>query len=131
MENIQKFEIIILGVIFDPETRKILIGKAKGDKNWSFLEGNLKYNEELDVGLKKVAKEKTGYNVKNLGAIFAKNYLEKKDELEIYFLCEIAEGKEKKGENVEELKWIKPNKVEEYFNKKLPTRLKEYIMHLG
>ena len=131
MEQSNKFEVIILGIIFNPATRQVLIGKAKGDKNWSFLEGDLKHNEELDVGIKKVAKEKTGYDVKNLGAIFAKNCLEDKDELELYFLCEIASGEEKKGENVEELKWIKPNQVEEYLNQTLPTRLKEYITNLG
>ncbi len=131
MEDKGEFNVIVLGIIFDPKTKKILVGKAKGDKNWSFLESDLICKEELDVKLKKDVKEKTGFIIKNLGAIYAKNCLEKKENLEIYFLCEIASGKEEKGEDVEELKWVKPKEVEEYLNATLPTRLKEYITNLG
>jgi ADP-ribose pyrophosphatase YjhB (NUDIX family) len=78
MDN--QFKVKIIGILFNPSARKILIGRNKGDKYLSFLEGELKYNEELDVGLKRVAKEKTGYKVHNLGAVYAENMLKKKDE---------------------------------------------------
>jgi len=126
-----RFKVKIIGILFNPSARKILIGRSKGEANLSFLEGVLKYDEPLDVGLKRISKEKTGYKVHNLGAIYAENKLEEKDELRLYFLCEATEGKEKPGKNVEELKWISPKEVEKFIKVKLPTRLKEYIFNLG
>ena len=126
-----KFKVIIIGILFNPKARKILIGKNHGDKTLSFLEGELKYSEELDICLKRVAKEKTGYIIHNLGAVYAENKLNKKDELHIYFLCEATEGKEKPGKNVAELKWINPKEIEKKLGKKLPTRLREYVLGLG
>lgn len=127
----QKFKVKIIGILFNPSARKILVGRSKGEKDLSFLEGALMYDEGLDIGLKRVAKEKTGYKVHNLGAIYAENKLNKKDELKLYFLCEATEGKEKPGQQVEELKWISPKEVEKFIKEKLPTRLKEYIFNLG
>jgi ADP-ribose pyrophosphatase YjhB (NUDIX family) len=126
-----KFRVKIIGILFNPGTRRILIGKNKGDKNLSFLEGDLKYNEELDVGLKRITTEKTGYIIHNLGAVYARNKLTEKDQLQIFFLCEATEGSQKPGKNVAELRWVKPNEVEKMINKKLPPRLKEYILGLG
>jgi len=128
---INKFRVRIIGILFNPSTRRILVGKNKGDKNLSFLEGDLKNNEELDIGLKRTAKEKTGYIIHNLGAVYAKNKLKDKNMLQIYFLCEATEGKEKSGKKVAELRWIKPKEVEGKLHEKLPTRLREYILNLG
>lgn len=127
----EKFKVKIIGILFNPSARKILIGKNNGDKALSFLEGELKYNEELDVGLKRVAKEKTGYKVHNLGAVYAENKLKAKDELRLYFLCETTEGKEKPGKNVKELKWISPKEIEKHIKQKLPTRLRGYVFNLA
>lgn len=131
-----RFKVIIIGMIFDPKTRKILVGKNKKEEHFSFLEEGLTYVEELDKELKRVTEEKTGYKVHNLGAVYARNCLDKenqtkcKERLELYFLCEAIEGKEKPGENVKELIWIKPSEVEEYIHEKLPSRLKEYLTNL-
>jgi ADP-ribose pyrophosphatase YjhB (NUDIX family) len=127
----QKFKVKIIGILFNPKAHKILIGKNKNDKSLSFLEGDLMQNEELDVGLKRTAKEKTGYSIHNLGAIYAENKLKNKEILQIYFLCEATEGEEKPGKNVSELKWINPRDVENKLHKKLPARLKEYITSLA
>jgi ADP-ribose pyrophosphatase YjhB (NUDIX family) len=126
-----KFKVKIIGILFNPSARKILIGRNKGENDLSFLEGVLKYDEELDVGLKRVAKDKTGYKVHNLGAIYAENKLKEKEELRLYFLCEATEGKEKLGKNVEEIKWIPPKEVTKFIKAKLPPRLKEYILNLA
>ena len=124
------FRVKIIGIIFEPKSRKILVGKAFKDKDYSFLEGELSYKEEIDKYLKKIVKEKTGYKVHNLGAVYVKNKLKKKDELEVYFLCEATEGKEKPGKNTAELKWINPKSVEKELNQKLPTRLRDSIFGL-
>jgi ADP-ribose pyrophosphatase YjhB (NUDIX family) len=126
-----RFRVKIIGILFNPNTRRILIGKNRGDKNLSFVEGDLKYNEELDIGLKRVTKEKTGYMIHNLGAVYARNKLIEKDQLQIFFLCEATEGNQKPGKRVAELRWVRPSEVEKLISKKLPTRLKEYILNLG
>jgi ADP-ribose pyrophosphatase YjhB (NUDIX family) len=127
----EKFKVKIIGILFSPKARKILIGRNKGETQLSFLEGDLRHNEELDVGLKRVAKAKTGYIIHNLGAVYAENKLKDKELLQMYFLCEATEGKERPGANVAELKWIHPKEIEKYLKEKLPTRLRGYIRSLG
>jgi len=124
------FYVKVVGIIFDTTSRKVLLGKNYGDTSYSFLEGNLNHEEELDVCLKRVVKEKTGFKVHNLGAVYAENMLEDKSKLKIHFLCEVGEGEEKKGENVEEIIWIKPSGVEDKLGMKLPSRLHEYMLNL-
>lgn len=125
------FYIKVVGIIFNPTTRKILIGKNKGDQKYSFLEGNLSDQEELDKCLKRTIKEKTGFTAHNLGAIYAENMLKDKNKIKLHFLCEVREAKEKIGENVEEILWVDASEVEEKIGVKLPSRLHEYIMNLG
>ncbi len=125
-----KFKVKIVGVIFDPKKRKILIGKGKGEKRYSFLEGNLVPEEEIDKELKRLTKEKTGFIIHNLGTIYSENALPDKEEIKIYFLCEATEGEEKKGQNVEELVWIKPSEAEKKLEVKFPTRLREFVTGL-
>ncbi len=130
MDN-NRFTVRIVGIIFDPKKRKVLVGKDKGDTKFSFLETDLDYEVELDKKLKSSVKEKTGYKVHNLGAVYAENALSKKDKLKIHFLCEATEGKENPGKEVEELLWVKPSEVEKALEVELPPRLREYITNLG
>ncbi len=129
------FQVILLGVIFDPEKRKILIGKRENDPNipnlsWCFPGGTLNYAKGLDRILKEKIKEKTGYDVKNLGTIFSKKYPEKENFLAIYFLCEVFKGEEKLGDDFVEMKWVAPKELENYFTTSFHSRLKEYILNL-
>ena len=55
MDN-ERFKVSIVGIIFDPKKRLILIGKNKGDSKYSFLEGDLTYDQELDHRLKQITK---------------------------------------------------------------------------
>lgn len=129
MKN-DRFYVKIVGIIFDPKKRQILVGKNFGDKKYSFLEGNLDHDEEMDKTLKRITKEKTGFKIHNLGAVYAENMLLDKEKLKVHFLCEATEGKQKAGPNVEELVWVKPSQVEEKLGVKLPNRLREYIIGL-
>jgi hypothetical protein len=65
-----------------------------------------------------------------LGSIFAENCLQDETKLKLHFLCEKREGEEKPGENVSELKWVKPSEIESYLGVKLPSPLHEYITNL-
>ena len=125
-----KFYVKIIGIIFNPSERKILLGKNKGDGYFSFVDGELRYDEELNQGVKRVTQEKTGYIVSNLGSVFAGINPEKEDELAMYFLCEVKDGKETPGENVEEIKWVKAHEIEDLINEKLPKKLIEYVFRI-
>jgi len=131
----QPFHIILLGVIFDPKTKKILIGRRENDPDlpkltWCFPGGKLLHGNDIDKRLKEVVKLKTGYDIKNLGTIFSKVYPEKEDLMAVYFLCEIFKGKEKAGDDIHELKWVVPEQLEKHFTTSFHPRLKEYIMNL-
>ena len=102
---------------------------VKWNKNYSFVDGKLNYNQELNESLKRIIRDKTGYYTSNLGSIFAG--IKKKEELAIYFLCEIKEGKEDLGKGVKEIKWVKANEIENLINEKLPGKLMEYIKSIA
>ena len=125
----ERFYVRIIVIVFDPAQKRILIGKNKKDKNYSFVDGKLSHDKELNESLKKIIKEKTGYYISNLGSIFAG--VKKKEELVIYFLCEIKEGREELGKGVKEIKWVKANEVESLINEKLPGKLKEYLVNIA
>ena len=134
-KKLDDFNVIVLGIIFDPKRKKILIGKRKKDLylsklTWAFPGGRLKYNEDIEKALKERIKEKTSLKVENLGSVFTKIYPEKKEFLSIYFLCEVMGGKEKAGKDFVELKWVKPEEVEKYFTTSFHPHLKEYILNL-
>jgi len=129
------FHVILLGVVFDPAKRKILIGKRENDPDipklsWVFPGGILLHGEDLDKKLKQMIKEETGLNVKNLGTIFSKAYPEEQDLLSVYFLCEAVGGEEKAGGDLVEIKWVSPDEVEKHFTTSFHPNLKEYIMNL-
>ena len=135
MEEEEKLHVIILGIIFNPIKKKILIGKRENDPNikelsWCFPGGRLKPGEEVDTALKKHIKLSTGYDIKNLGAIFSKTYPEKPDFLAVYFLTEVFEGSEKIGKDLVELKWVSPKELENYFTTSFHRKLKEFLIDL-
>ncbi len=136
-EKLEKgiFLINVVGVVFNPKTRRILIGKRENDLyirelTWCFPGGMPTYKEELEDALKREIKKKTGLKVESLGAIFAKTYPEKREFLTIYYLCEVIGGKEKAGEKFVKLKWVKPEEIEKYFTTSFHPKLKEYIINL-
>ncbi len=135
MKEHPKFEVILLAIIFDPKTKKILIGRRENDPiipalTWCFPGGRASLSEDVDKTLKTIIKEKTGYRVKNLGSIFAKTYPEKSDLLAVYFLTEVFEGKEKVGGDLKELKWISPKELENYFTTSLHKKLQKFLLEL-
>lgn len=134
-KELHDFKIILLGVVFNPKTKEILIGKRKEDPylpklTWSFPGGRLNHGEDMENALKKRIKEKTNLEVENLGAVFSKTYPEKKEFLSVYFLCEVVGGKEKAQDKFVELKWVKPEELEKHFTTSFHPHLKEYVLNL-
>jgi len=129
------FLVNCLGIVFDKNTKKILIGRREKDPyltklTWAFPGGRPNYGEDLEEGLKRQIKIKTGLTVKVKEIIFAKAYPEKKEFISIYYLCEIIGGKAKAGELFVEIKWVNPRELEKYFTTSLHPKLKEYILTL-
>ena len=129
------FSVIVLGIIYDPKEKKILIGKRENDPDvpqlsWCFPGGRPEYGEKLEDAVKREIKEETGLDVESLGSIHSKVYPEKKDFLAIYYLCEMTEGELQAGDNFIELKWVKPEELEEHFTTSFSDKLKEYILNL-
>jgi|TARA_Y100000310_G_scaffold330504_1_gene402284 ADP-ribose pyrophosphatase YjhB (NUDIX family) len=122
----------VLGVVFNTETKKILIGKRRENETveeltWAFPGSQAEVEEELEEAIKRGVKEKTGLDVESMGVIFAKKYSEKKDLIGIYFLCGVVGGEEMANGNFSELKWVAPNEVRDYFTTSFHPKLREYI----
>ncbi len=129
-----KFEVIVLGIIFDHEKKKILIGRRENDKleklKWCFPGGRLKNGEDIDDALKRNIKLKTGYSVKNIGTFFSRTYEESSEILSVSFLTRIFEGEEKPGDDIVELKWVTPQEIDKYFEIPMHVKLKEFLLEL-
>lgn len=136
MKEAPKFNVIVLGMIFDPAKRKILLGRRENDKEipdleWCFPGGRVEINEDVNHTLKREIQLKTGYDVKNLGCIFSRVHPRNNNFFSVYFLCEIRSGEEKAADDLVELKWVNPDEVEEYFKQPLPKIMKEYLDNLS
>ncbi|MEK6897203.1 MAG: NUDIX hydrolase [Nanoarchaeota archaeon] len=123
---------VVLGIIFDTKTKKILIGKRKDPKDikgltWAFPGGRPEYDEELEDAIKREVKEETNIDVESMGVVFAKTYPEKRDLLAIYFLCGIVGGREKANEDFSEVKWVSPKELKNHFTTSFHPKLQEYL----
>ena len=129
------FKIVVLGLVYDPEKKKILIGRRESDPNvpklrWTPPGGRVAHGEDLEMVLKAKIKEQTGLSVENLGNIFSMIPEEKKDFVLILHLCEVVSGKEKVGGNIKEIKWVSPTDLDKYFTVAYHPHLREYISNL-
>ena len=114
------FLVNVLGIVYNPKTKKILIGRREDDLyikklSWCFPGGRPAYENDLEYYLKHEIKIKTGLDVDVKKMIFVRALPEKKEFLLIYYYCEVVGGEEKAGEKFLEIKWVKPTEVQEYF----------------
>jgi len=130
------FLTVSVGIIFDTKKRMILIGRRIHDRyvkelSWTFPGGLCHEENDLEENLEELIHKKTGMKVKNLGCVFSRIFKENRKILLMYYLCETVDGSnEKPGEDIVELKWVKPEELESHFTTSFDPRLKEYIMHL-
>ena len=130
----KKFQTVLLGIVYDPKEKKILIGKRIKDAikklKWCFPGGKPNPEQTLEDSLKNRIKAKTGYDTESLGSVFVRIAPEKKDQILIYYLCETLGGQETPGDDLEELKWVTPEELEEYITTSFHPHLREYILNL-
>ena len=135
INHLDNFKVILLGIIYDPSKKKILIGRRESDPyvpelKWTPPGGRVMLGEDLEESLKTKIKEQTGLEIENLGNIFAMIPKEKEDFVLILYLCEVVGGNEKVGGNLKEIKWVKPEELDEYFTIAYHKYLREYILNL-
>jgi len=129
------FLVNVLGIIYNPKTKKILIGRRENDPyikqlSWCFPGGRPAYKNDIEHYLKLEIKNKTNLTVNIKKIIFAKTYPEKREFLSIYYYCEIISGKEKAGEDMAEIKWVKPTEVKKYFTTSLHPMAFKFLKEL-
>ena len=116
------FLVNILGIVYDPKTKKILIGRREKDEylpelTWCFPGGRPTYKHSLIMSLRMEIKKKTNLDVNVLDCIFARTLPEKPEFISIYYFCEVVKetSKPKAMEKFKEIKWIKPTEVDKCF----------------
>ncbi|MEP7204945.1 MAG: NUDIX hydrolase [Candidatus Saccharibacteria bacterium] len=131
------FLINLLGIIYDPDSKTILIGKRSDDPNlkglsWVFPGGRPDYRYDLEPNMQYEIKENTGLTVDVKHLVYAKTYPEKREFLSIYYHCERDEesDNEQARGNLSELKWIRPTEVKDYFTTSLHPKVMEYLKSL-
>ncbi len=129
------FLVNVLGIVYNPKTKKILIGRRKNDLyikklTWCFPGGRPAYKKDLEFYLKEQIKLKTGLKVKVKQIIFAKTYPEKREFLAVYYCCQTGSSRAKAGEKFIEVKWIKPGEVKKYFTTSLHHQLYKFLKNL-
>lgn len=126
------FVVNVLGIVYDKETKKILIGKRVNDPyfkrlSWCFPGGRPGYSEDLEHYLTLEIKKKTNIEVEIEKVVFAKTYPEDRRLLSIYYLCGYKSGEVVHGEKFVEVKWIDPKEVKNYFTTSLHPKLLAYL----
>jgi len=129
------FLVTVLGIVYNPKTEKILIGKREKDPyvkklGWCFPGGRPAYEKDLEYYLEKEIAKKTNVKIKDCKAIFAKTYPEERKILSIYYLCNYASGKAKPKDKFVEVKWVKPTEVKKYFTTSLHPTLFKFLRGL-
>ncbi len=116
------FLVNVVGVVYDPEKKKILIGKREKDEyipelTWCFPGGRPTYKNSLSACLRREIKKKTNLDINVIDCFFTRTLPEKPEFLVVYYFCEVLEETEKPkaGDKLTELKWVKPTEVEKYF----------------
>jgi ADP-ribose pyrophosphatase YjhB (NUDIX family) len=129
------FLVNVLGIVYNPETRKVLIGRRENDPHlkelgWCFPGGRPAHEDDLEAYLKHEVRIKTGLDVEVKGIVFAKSYPENRKLLSIYYYCEAREGGEKAEEKLVEVRWVKPAEVRDYFTTSLHPKLLDFLRTL-
>lgn len=137
LDNLEegKFLVNLQAIIYNPKTKKILIGKRKDDPHvpelsWCFIGGRAHY-DELEESIKKIVKEKVGLDVEPKKIIHAKTYPEHRKIISIYFTTTYHSGEpELKSKYFAELKWIKPTEIKKYFTTSIHSEIYKFMESL-
>ncbi|MFZ3077624.1 MAG: NUDIX hydrolase [Candidatus Aenigmatarchaeota archaeon] len=126
---------LLIGLAIIHKNGKVLIGARKEKDEfvehlrWVFPGGKI-VCADLESEIKKIAKEETGLDVSVNGIASARKIPEAKiDIVAVYFDC-AAEGDEKAGGDLKELKWVPATSVIEYFTTSVSNEVMAYLKRI-
>jgi ADP-ribose pyrophosphatase YjhB (NUDIX family) len=130
------FLVNVLGIVYNPKTKKILIGRRENDPyimklSWCFPGGTAGYEGDLELYVRDEIRAKTRLEVEVKNIVFAKTYPENREFLSIYYHCEPTAGRAIAGGAFKEIKWVKPTNVRRYFTTSLHGKVFDYLKNLG
>ncbi len=126
---------ILIGLAIIHKDGKVLIGARKEKDefvehlSWVFPGGRFE-SLDLENEIKKTIKEEAGLDVSVNGIASARKIPEAKiDIVAVYFDC-AAEGEEKAGGDLKELKWVPATSVTEYFTTSVSDEVMRYLKNI-
>lgn len=128
----EEFRTVVKALVTD--RGEILIGKKKEEEGhpisgeWHILGGHLEHGEDVEEAVKREVKEETGLEVDVHQAIdlmtFSWNGSEK-DSLQIVFHCVADSHDAEAKDDLEEVRWVKPDELAEEVHSEEAERLEE------
>lgn len=111
---------------------EILIGKKEEKDDhpisgkWHILGGHLEHGEQVEQAIKREVKEETGLDVNIHQAVDVMTFSwdgEDKDALQIVFHCETEKRDEEALDDLDEVKWVKPDELTDEVHSEEAQRL--------
>lgn len=127
--------IVVLGIVYNTKTRKILIGLRKKDilvekLSWAFPGGKPEESEAPECAVAREIKEETNLDAEVKQLILSRTPEESEKLFLNYYFCTTEQTKTKPNE-FKKLKWIKPNEVEKYFTTSIHPKILEFLKALS
>jgi len=133
LKNFDKgiFVVTTLALIFDGS--RILIGKrAVHDPyipqlTWTFPGGRPKYNMNLETSLKEEVKRNTSLEINVKSLYYARLFPNRPEILLLYYLAEPVGGSALPSEKYDQIKWVKPTEVVNYFTTPVDDNVLKFL----
>jgi len=133
----EQTDFIVLGVVLNKEGRVMIVKRKKKEITltkkeliWVFPGGKLEKGETRKERVVKEVLDETGYKVKPLKLIHLRIHPETL-KIIAYFLCELEEEnpiqKIKEKEEIEEVRWVNPEELKNYFNTEIDSEVKKIL----
>lgn len=129
------FLVNALGIVYDEQSKKILIGRRENDPyipalSWAFPGGRPEHTEDIEHYLQLEILGKTWLEVTVQDIVFAKTYPEDRSFLSVYYLCTPTWWTLQAGEKFAEVKRIDPADIENYFTTSIHPKVLEFVKSL-
>jgi len=129
------FLVNVLGIVYNPKTKMILIGRRENDPyvkelSWTFPGGRPGYEKDINHYLKLEIKKKTNVDVVVKKVVLARIPPEHSEFLLLYYFCEYKKGIARAGEKFVDVKWVKPLYAQKYFTTSLHPDLVAFLKTL-
>ncbi|MFB6209863.1 MAG: NUDIX hydrolase [Candidatus Nanohaloarchaea archaeon] len=119
--DFDKFRVVCTGITTNKG--EVLLGKKEKDEGhpyseeWHFPGGHMDEGEEVREAVKREIEEETGLEVEvhQLVDIMFKEFHERDPLVRVFFHCE-SDGREAEAaDDLQEIEWVEPEKLEDYF----------------